>query len=237
MTASGAIEVPLGVTYSPIEFYLRRGTPHAISVKLHASVVDTSAYDVLLGTEFMAAVRGAYDSYTEMFTYRWNGLDGRLRQHAVPAPCHSPTPPLIAYACFGGLLSGESELQDVEDNDDIIIPTEEDIGYHTSPLQLAALHLRNQVGECAHAKSVRLCKEVRMVDLARRGDAVVRLVNTHPLALPTLLPSSKWLGDAIHGAVPINTSIRTLSSQATQSGLHVVELFGGIGLGVLLDAL
>ena len=82
VTASGAVEVPLGVTYSTVEFYLGRGTSHALSVHLHVTVVDTTAYDVLLGTEFMAAVRGAYDSYTKMFTYRWNGLDGRLRQHA-----------------------------------------------------------------------------------------------------------------------------------------------------------
>ena len=199
VTASGAIEVPLGVTYSPVEFNLGRGTPHALSVKILVSVVDTTAYDMLLGTEFMAAVRGAYDSYTEMFTYRWNGVDGRLQQYAVPAPCHSPTPPLIAYACFGGLLNGESELQDVEKNDDMVIPTEEDIGYHASPLQLAALHLQNLAEEYAHAESVRLCEEVRVVDLARRGDAVDRLVNTIPLALQTLLPSSKWLGDVVHG--------------------------------------
>ena len=79
VTASGAIEVPLGVTYSPVEFNLGRGTPHALSVKLLVSVVDTTAYDVLLGTEIMAIVRGAYDSYTKMFTYRWNGVDGRLQ--------------------------------------------------------------------------------------------------------------------------------------------------------------
>ena len=67
VTASGAVEVPLGVTYSSVEFYLGRGTPHALSVHLHVTVVDTTAYDVLLGTEFMAAVRGAYDIYTETF--------------------------------------------------------------------------------------------------------------------------------------------------------------------------
>ena len=55
VTASGAVEVSLGVTYSTVEFYLGRGTPHALSVHLHVTVVDTTAYDVLLGTEFMAA--------------------------------------------------------------------------------------------------------------------------------------------------------------------------------------
>ena len=134
VTASGAVEVPLGVTYSTIEFTLGRGTNHALSVLLHVTVVDTTAYDVLLGIEFMTAVRGAYDSYTEMFTYRWTGIDRRLKQHAVSAPCHSPSPPLIAYAYFGGLLSGEADLQDVQGADDDVIPAEEDMGYHTSPL-------------------------------------------------------------------------------------------------------
>ena len=82
----------------------------------------------------MAAERGAYDIYTEMFTYRWYGINGRLRQHTVSAPCHSPSPPLIAYACFSGLLSGEADLQDVQGANDDVIPVEEDIGYHTSPL-------------------------------------------------------------------------------------------------------
>ena len=141
MTASGAVEVPLGATYSTVEFYLGRGTSHALSVHLHVTVVDTTAYDVILGTWFMAAVRGAYDSYTEMFITRWNGIDGRLRQHTVPAPCHSPSPPLIAYACFIGLLSGEAELQDVQGADDAVIPAEEDFGYHTSPFHLAEVHL------------------------------------------------------------------------------------------------
>ena len=62
-----------------------------------------------------------------------------------------------------------------------------------------------------------------MEDLARRANAVVRLVDTRPLSLPTLLPSSKWLGDAVHGAMPINAAIRMLSPQAKLKGLHVLE--------------
>ena len=38
------------------------------SVDLLVTVVDTTAYDVLMGTEFIAAVRGTYDIYTEKFT-------------------------------------------------------------------------------------------------------------------------------------------------------------------------
>ena len=39
------------------------------------------------------------------------------------------------------------------------------------------------------------------------------------------------------GAVPINTTTRQIRPQAKHDGLHVVELFGGIGLGVLRAAL
>ena len=68
MSASKAVEVPLGKTYAPVEFNLGRGTSHALSVDLLVTVVDTTAYDVLMGTEFIAAVRGTYDIYTEKFT-------------------------------------------------------------------------------------------------------------------------------------------------------------------------
>ena len=39
------------------------------------------------------------------------------------------------------------------------------------------------------------------------------------------------------GASPINTATRTFSAQAVREGLHVLELVGGIGLGVLRTAL
>ena len=121
--------------------------------------------------------------------------------------------------------------------DDEVIPAEEDIGYHTSPFQLAAIRLQTLAEACDRIESVRLCEEARVEDLARREDAVVRLVDIRPLALPTLLPSSEWLGDAVHGAMPINAAIRMLSPQSKQKGLHVLELIGGIGLGVLRTAL
>ena len=85
VTASGVVEVPLGVTYSTVEFYLGRGPSRALSVHLHVTVVDTTAYDVLRGTEFMAAVRGAYDSYTKMFTYR-----ARSMANCVNKRCQQP---------------------------------------------------------------------------------------------------------------------------------------------------
>ena len=70
VTASGAIEMPLGVTKNKLKFTLGRGTDKLCVVDIHATVVDTTAYDVILGMEFVTAVKGAYDAYTEKFTYR-----------------------------------------------------------------------------------------------------------------------------------------------------------------------
>ena len=52
-----------------------------------------------------------------------------------------------------------------------------------------------------------------------------------------MLPSSKLLGEEVQGASPINTATRGLTQQAQRDGLHVLELFEGVGLGVLRTAL
>ena len=95
---------------------------------MFVTIVNTTAYDVLLGMEFMTAVGGAYDAYTEKLKYRWTGDDERAHTHDLSAPCHVATPPLIAYACFGGLLSGEAKLQDVQGADENTIPEDEEFG-------------------------------------------------------------------------------------------------------------
>ena len=41
----------------------------------------------------------------------------------------------------------------------------------------------------------------------------------------------------MYNASPINTAILQLAPQSLQTGLHVLELFGGIGLGVLRSVL
>ena len=58
VTASGAIEMPLGVTKNKLKFTLGRGTDKLCLVELHATVIDTTAYDVILGMEFITAVKG-----------------------------------------------------------------------------------------------------------------------------------------------------------------------------------
>ena len=41
----------------------------------------------------------------------------------------------------------------------------------------------------------------------------------------------------MYNAVPLNTTTRQLAPQSLQDRLHILELFGGIGLGVLRSAL
>ena len=237
VTASGAVEHPLGVTKTKVMFTLSRGTPNECKAGVPVTIVDTTAYDALLGMEFISAMGGAYDTWSEMFKYRWIGGDGVIRSHEISAPCHATTPPLVAYACFGGLISGEAELHDVQGAHDDIIPPEDDYGFHSSPHQMAAARFQHLSEVCDTTDQVRLSKEVGAHNLARGENAAAKLAALDPLALPTLLPTSKWLGDAVHGAVPINTSVRHLTLQAKRDGLHVLELFGGVGLGVLRTAL
>ena len=70
VTESGAIEMPLGISKSKVKFTMARGTPQMCNILLFVTVVETTAYDVLLGMEFITAMGGAYDAYTEIFKYR-----------------------------------------------------------------------------------------------------------------------------------------------------------------------
>ena len=54
--------------------------------------------------------------------------------------------------------------------------------------------------------------------------------------LPPLVPSSDWAGGDMHNANPINKAIRHILPQSLRNGIHVLELFVGIGLGVLRAA-
>ena len=90
---------------------------------------------------------------------------------------------------------------------------------------------------CNTTEHVKSSKEVGTHNLARVENVAARLAALDPLALPTLLPTFKWLEDSVNGAVPIKTSTGHSTLQAKPAGLHVLELFGGIGLGVLRTAL
>ena len=93
---------------------------------------------------------------------------------------------------------------------------------------MAAASLRDLVEVCDRESEVRYGKEVRSNDLLRRENAAARLTSVTPLSLPPLLPSSKWLGGAVLGAFPLNTSTVQLESNTCTDGLHVMELFAGV---------
>ena len=112
-----------------------------------------------------------------------------------------------------------------------------DIDFHSSPLQLAAIRLRDLTTACERETEVQASKVVKVADLLRRQNAALRLAKIDPLSILPLLPSSKWLGGAVLGSSPINTATRQLNVQSCRDGLHVMEFFGGIGLGVLRSAL
>ena len=90
---------------------------------------------------------------------------------------------------------------------------------------------------CDREDEVRYGKEVRGNDRLRRENAAARLASVTPLSLPPLLPSSQRLGGEVLGASPLNTSTVQLSQKSCKEGLHVMELFAGVGLGVLRSAL
>ena len=70
-TSDGSIILALGTTPHPIDFVLSRNTPQEHRVALAALVVDTDSYCMLVGMDFIRAIRGAYDSYTAMFKYKF----------------------------------------------------------------------------------------------------------------------------------------------------------------------
>ena len=105
------------------------------------------------------------------------------------------------------------------------IPEDDEFDFHTSPLKMAAANLRDLVEVCDKKSEVRYGKEVRSNDLLRRENAAARLSSVAPLSLPPLLPSSQWLGGAVLGAFPLNTSTVQLNQQSCTDGLHVLELF------------
>ena len=65
---------------------------YATNTRRNCQPPVTPAYNILLGMEFIRAARGAYDSYTRLFTYRYFGPDGCLKSSSLSAPV---TPPLL----------------------------------------------------------------------------------------------------------------------------------------------
>ena len=111
--AGGNVETTMGETTAKLEFILFRGTDHELRVTLTALVVDTNTYCALLGTEFITATCGGYDSYTEKFKYRYPPADGVLHSFELSTPCHSAMTLLVTYAFAVGPIDAAEDLLDV----------------------------------------------------------------------------------------------------------------------------
>ena len=53
-----------------------------------------------------------------------------------------------------------------------------------------------------------------------------------PLLKP-LDPRSQGMGEAVYNTYPIHNQIRNINPTSLQTGVHVMENFAGVGLGVL----
>ena len=98
ITSSGSVEKPLGV--ASVNFTFMRDTAHEHRVTIRVTVVDTLVYDTLLGMDFISAVKGAYDTWSETFKYRWEDIYGEFHSYEIPAPCHAKIPPPIIHAYY-----------------------------------------------------------------------------------------------------------------------------------------
>ena len=144
VTAKGKVVASMGTTPEPSEFVLSRGTTQELRVSLHAVILDTNAYYAILGMEFISAVKGRCNSYTEMFKYKTSNLDGTTQSCRIFAPCHTSTPSVVACAFHAGLICSAKELLDVQGSfDDQIPEEEEEVDYHHAHHQLAADALRD----------------------------------------------------------------------------------------------
>ena len=136
-----------------------------------------------------------------------------------------------------GLITSVSGLLDVQSSIDDQIPEEEEeeeVYYHAAPHQMADYQMRDA---CLRVALLRRVQAPKSSQLTRRENALIWLREVLRRRLPPLLPSSDWAGRDMHNANPINTAVRQISLQSLRDGIHVLELFAGIGLGVLRAAL
>ena len=77
-------------------------------------------------------------------------------------------------------------------------------------------------------------RELTAVEDSRRQEyAMIRMKGAVVEIIQPTYPTLQWMGETVYGAHPINYSIRNISPLSLQCGVHVMENFEGIGLGVL----
>ena len=222
----------MGQTTAKLEFVMSRGTDHELRVTLTDLVVDTNAYCALLGTKFITATNGAYNSYTKKFKYRYRAIDGILHSYELPAPCESVTTPLVAYAFLVGLIYSSSELLDVlgTSKDDVLSYKDEEM---LAPGHIFGAQFSHMSTICAAMEAEELQELTALGDSHRQDDAMLRMKAPSMEVIQPAYPTSQWMGEIVYGAQPINYSIRNISPLSLQRGVHVMENFAGVGLGVL----
>ena len=99
VTASGAVGHLMGVSKRKVVFTLSCGTSNECKASVVVSVVDTTASHASLGMDFI----------------KTKNVQVSVRKSGMSAPCHVAPPLLIAHACFGGLISTEAELHNVQE--------------------------------------------------------------------------------------------------------------------------
>ena len=88
---------------------------------------------------------------------------------------------------------------------------------------------------CVTLQRLRALRARTANHLTRRERVLLRLQHAVHLRSTSPTPPIMGLGGG-NGAFPIDTSVCHLSEFSIQRGLHVVELFAGIGLGLLRTA-
>lgn len=95
---------------------------------------------VLLSMDFIVGVGGLVDSWGENFHYRYMDAMLATQMATLPATCHTPHLPTVAYAFFAGLVSSPEELLDSVGARDDTVPGD-DFGPDPASLQLAAVQV------------------------------------------------------------------------------------------------
>ena len=71
----------------------------------------------------------------------------------------------------------------------------------------------------------------------RQEEALKRLSQEWVPLLKPVDPRSQWMGEEVYNAYPIHTCVRNINPTSLQAGVHVMENFAGVGLGVRTHSL
>lgn len=89
ITANGQQNNSIGKIQRMLDMCLCKGSPAETNFMVHTVVVDTYAYDIILGSDFFGACLGAVDYFKEKFIWRTDGADEdvSLNKAYLPIKC------------------------------------------------------------------------------------------------------------------------------------------------------